>query len=132
MHSELFRSVIQRLYQHKNHLTLKTLHMFINQQTKLNTFQQNISAISLIASHLLFICRKDPTFTEPPYILPSIKEPNPNLVLVLNCRAPLLYPVLWESTSCLETVTVILFNSISGCPLIVLIVYIISEINLTQ
>ena len=60
----------------RNHLTLKTLHKFMNQQTKLSTFKQNISAISLIASHLLFICRKDPTFTEPSYILPPIKEPN--------------------------------------------------------
>ena len=60
----------------RNHTTLKTLHKFMQPHHTLNNFKQNIAAISLIASHQIFISRSDPTFSAPPYILPPIKTPT--------------------------------------------------------
>ena len=60
----------------RNHSTLKTLHKFVKPQHTLSNFKQNISAISLTASHQIFICRTDPTFTAPPFILPPIQTPS--------------------------------------------------------
>ena len=60
----------------RNHTTLKSLHKFLKPQITLSNFKQNISAISLTASHQIFICRKDPTWTPPPYILPPIQTPT--------------------------------------------------------
>ena len=60
----------------RNHTTLKTLHKFMQPHHTLNNFKQNIAAISLIASHQIFISRSDPTFSAPPYILPPIQTPT--------------------------------------------------------
>ena len=57
----------------RNHTTLATLHKFINPTTKLSLFKKNISALSLAASYHIFNCKSDPTFVEPPFLLPQIK-----------------------------------------------------------
>ena len=58
----------------RNHSTLSTLHKFIKQNITVTQFKKNISALSLTASHQIFICRNDPTFLEPPYLLPPIVD----------------------------------------------------------
>ena len=58
----------------RNHTTLSTLHKFIKPNIKSSQFKKNISALSLTASHQLFICRNDPTFLAPPYLLPPIVD----------------------------------------------------------
>ena len=56
----------------RNHSTLNTLHKFMKPGTTQSQFKSNISALSLTASHHIFLCRNDPTFSEPPYILPPL------------------------------------------------------------
>ena len=57
----------------RNHTTLATLHKFINPAIKLQHFKKNISALSLVASYHIFNCKSEPTFVEPPFLLPPIK-----------------------------------------------------------
>ena len=57
----------------RNHTTLATLHKFINPAIKLSVFKKNISALSLTASYHIFNCKSEPTFVEPPFLLPPIK-----------------------------------------------------------
>ena len=57
----------------RNHTTLATLHKFINPAIKLQVFKKNISAISLTASYHIYNCKSEPTFVEPPFLLPPIK-----------------------------------------------------------
>ena len=56
----------------RNHTTLNKLHKFMKPGTTQSNFKSNISALSLTASHHLFLCRNDPTFLEPPYLLPPL------------------------------------------------------------
>ena len=56
----------------RNHSTLNTLHKFMKSGTTTSQFKSNISSISLTASHHLFLCRNDPTFLAPPYLLPPL------------------------------------------------------------
>ena len=58
----------------RNHTTLKTLHKFINPQITLSEFKKNISSISVMSSHFIFLCKSDPTFTEPQFILPIFHD----------------------------------------------------------
>ena len=58
----------------RNHSTLSTLHKYMKQSISLTNFKKNISALSLIASHQIFISRNDPTFVEPPYLLPPLEQ----------------------------------------------------------
>ena len=56
----------------RNHSTLNTLHKFTKPGISKSHFKSNISAISITASHHIFLCRKKPTFLEPPYLLPPL------------------------------------------------------------
>ena len=56
----------------RNHTTLKTLHSFIKPGITKSQFKLNISAISLTASHHIFICKNDPNFLASPYLLPPL------------------------------------------------------------
>ena len=58
----------------RNHTTLNTLHKFMKTGTTQSKFKSNISALSITASHHIFLCRNEPTFTEPPYILPPLVD----------------------------------------------------------
>ena len=54
----------------RNHSTLNSLHKFMKTGITQTQFKSNISTISLTASHHIFLCRNNPTFLEPPYLLP--------------------------------------------------------------
>ena len=56
----------------RNHSTLNTLHKFMKPGITQSQFKSNISALALTASHHIFLCRNDPCFTEPPYLLPPL------------------------------------------------------------
>ena len=56
----------------RNHTTLNKLHSFIKPGTTKTQFKSNIHTLSLTASHHIFICRNDPTFLAPPYLLPPL------------------------------------------------------------
>ena len=56
----------------ENHSTLNTIHHFIKPGTSKSQFKNNVSALSLTASHHIFLCRNDPTFLAPPYLLPPL------------------------------------------------------------
>ena len=56
----------------RNHSTLNTLHKFVKQSITKSQFKSNISAISLTASYHIFLCKDEPTFLEPPYLLPPL------------------------------------------------------------
>ena len=47
---------------------LKALHKFCKKNIKLKLFIQNISALAVNASYYLFICRKDPVWSDPPLL----------------------------------------------------------------
>ena len=56
----------------RNHSTLNTLHKFVKQNITRSQFKSNISALSLTASYHIFLCKDEPTFLEPPYLLPPL------------------------------------------------------------
>ena len=58
----------------RNHSTLNTLHKFIKPDITKSQFKSNISALSLTASHHIFLCRNDPTFSQPPYLHPPLVD----------------------------------------------------------
>ena len=47
---------------------LKSLHKFCKKNIKFKSFVQNISALAVNASFYLFICRKDPVWSDPPLL----------------------------------------------------------------
>ena len=53
----------------RNHTTLNTLNHFMKPDIKKTQFKSNISTISLTASPHIFLCRNEPTFLAPPYLL---------------------------------------------------------------
>ena len=56
----------------RNHATLNTLHKFTKPEITKSQFKSNISSLSITASHHIFLCRNEPTFLEPPYLLPPL------------------------------------------------------------
>ena len=56
----------------RNHSTLNTLHKFIKPNIGRAQFKSNISALSVTASYHLFLCKDEPNFVEPPYLLPPL------------------------------------------------------------
>ena len=65
----------------QNHERLHTLHKYTRKGIKLSTFKKNISALSLLSSFHIWLCRSDPLFQEPSYLPPpfqdSIREKTP-------------------------------------------------------
>ena len=59
---ECFEMSSRGFVETRNHTTLNTLHKYIKPGTTLSQFKSNISALSLTASHHIFLCRKDPIF----------------------------------------------------------------------
>ena len=55
----------------RNHSSIKLLHQYMKPDMKLNVLKRNLSMLSVVASHQIFISRNDPTFVIPPYLLPS-------------------------------------------------------------
>ena len=56
----------------RNHTTLNALHKFVKPNITKSQFKSNISALSLTASYHIFLCKDEPTFLEPPYLLPPL------------------------------------------------------------
>ena len=56
----------------RNHSTLSTLHKFTKPGITKSQFKSNISALSVTASHHIFLCRNEPSFLEPPFLLPPL------------------------------------------------------------
>ena len=52
----------------ENNDRLKSLHKFCRKNIRFNSFVKNISALSVNASYYLFICRKDPVWSDPPLL----------------------------------------------------------------
>ena len=55
----------------RNHSSLFTLHKFMKPDLKLKQFKQNISALSV---YHIFICRKEPEWMSPNYLLPPFNK----------------------------------------------------------
>ena len=45
---------------------LKTLHKYCKKNIKLKTFIKNISSLTVNSSYYIFLCRKDPAWSDPP------------------------------------------------------------------
>ena len=54
--------------------SLKTLHNFLKPGIKLKKFKENMSALSVYSSYHIFICRKDPVWSSPKYLLPPFND----------------------------------------------------------
>ena len=52
----------------ENNDRLRSLHKFCQKKIKFNSFVRNISALSVNASYYMFICRKDPVWSDPPLL----------------------------------------------------------------
>ena len=62
----------------RNHSSLRALHKFMNAQTKLATFKQNLSALAIYTSYHIFLCRSDRAFTIPPVLPPPFTGGRPS------------------------------------------------------
>ena len=60
----------------ENHERLKSLHKFCKPNTKLKTFKENISALSIYSSYAIFISRKEPQWMKPGHLNPPFCETN--------------------------------------------------------
>ena len=58
----------------RNQNSLKTLHNFLKPGIKLKKFKENMSALSVYSSYHIFICRKDPVWSSPKYLLPPFND----------------------------------------------------------
>ena len=56
----------------RNHSTLNALHKFVKSDISRSQFKSNISALCLTASYHIFLCKDEPTFLEPPFLLPPL------------------------------------------------------------
>ena len=56
----------------KNHGRLKHIHTFLKPGTKLSIFKQNVSALALLGSFHIWLCRSDAEFAVPPFLPPPI------------------------------------------------------------
>ena len=56
----------------RNQTTLNTLYKFTKPGITKSQFKSNTSTLSSTASHHIFLCRKKPTFLEPPFLLPPL------------------------------------------------------------
>ena len=58
----------------RNSEHLHTLHKYTHKGLKLSTFKKNVSALSVLSSFHIWLCRSDPTFQEPPTFQEKTKE----------------------------------------------------------
>ena len=70
----------------ENHLTQNTLHRHIKPGITQSQFKNNISALSVTASHHIFLCRNDPTFLVPPTSFLLWWQGPGSLAKVLYCN----------------------------------------------
>ena len=60
----------------RNHSTLNELHKFVKSEVSRSQFKSNVSALCLTASYHIFLCKDEPIFQEPPYLLPPLATKN--------------------------------------------------------
>ena len=58
----------------KYHYSISTLHKCVKPGVKLNKFKQNISALPVNSSYHILICRNEPEWIAPPYLLPPFND----------------------------------------------------------
>ena len=58
----------------RNSQHIHTLHQFMQKGIKLSNFKKNISALSVLSSFHIWLCRSDPVFQEPPFLPPPFQE----------------------------------------------------------
>ena len=58
----------------RNSEHLHTLHKYTQKGLKLSTFKKNVSALSVLSSFHIWLCRSDPTFQEPPFLPAPFQE----------------------------------------------------------
>ena len=58
----------------RNHSNLLNIHKFVKKGIKLKTFKHNISALSVYCSYHIFICRGEPEWIAPNYLLPPFND----------------------------------------------------------
>ena len=58
----------------ENHDNLHKLHKYARKGLKLSTFKKNISALSILSSFHIWLCRSDPSFQEPPFLPPPFQD----------------------------------------------------------
>ena len=56
----------------RNKLTLTTLHKFLRKDMKKSTFMSNLNSLAWYGSYKIWLTREEPTFAEPPFLLPHI------------------------------------------------------------
>ena len=54
----------------ENKENLRYIHSFCDKSVKLKTFMENISAIAINSSYYIYTCRKEPTWSKPPFFGP--------------------------------------------------------------
>ena len=58
----------------RNQNSLNTLHKFLKPGIKVKKFKQNVSALAVYSSYHIFICRKEPVWTSPNFLLPPFSD----------------------------------------------------------
>ena len=56
----------------RNKSTLTTLHKLMKQDMKKSTFLSNFNSLAWYGSYKIWLTREDPTFAEPPFLVPHI------------------------------------------------------------
>ena len=57
----------------RNKSTLTTLHKFMKQEMKRSTFLSNLNSLAWYGSYKIWLTRDDPTFADPPFLIPHIQ-----------------------------------------------------------
>ena len=57
----------------RNKSTLLTLHKFVKQDIKKSTFLSNLNSLAWYGSYKIWLTRDDPTFADPPFLIPHLK-----------------------------------------------------------
>ena len=57
----------------RNKSTLTTLHKFMKQDMKKSTFFSNLNSLAWYGSYKIWLTRDDPTFADPPFLIPHIQ-----------------------------------------------------------
>ena len=57
----------------RNKSTLLTLHKFMKQDIKKSTFLSNLNSLAWYGSYKSWLTRDDPTFADPPFLIPHLK-----------------------------------------------------------
>ena len=77
----------------QNRDRLKLLHKVCKRNVKLKTFIENLSALAVNSSYYMFVCRKEPVFSDPPHSLHLSPHHNPSVQCSPSLSGPI-WPVM--------------------------------------